>query len=441
MSLILFKNARLLDPSQSLDQIGDLTIEDGVILSIEPASSSNASSSNTASASGKTIENIVDCTGLALMPGLIDMQVYTGEPGDEHRETLATASLAAAQGGVTTMIVMPNTRPVIDDAALVDFISRRARDTAVVRIHPMAAITKGCDSDQLTEFGLLMEAGAVAFSNGDKAVMNALTMRRAMSYAANFEALIVHHPMDEDLARAGVMHEGELSMRLGLSGIPAAAETVILDRDLRLVELTGARYHLSQISCSDSVSALRLARSRGLQVTSAVSANHLMLNENDVENYRSFAKLNPPLRGETDRMALVDGLADGTIDVVVSGHNPQDADAKRQPFDQAAYGSIGIETLLTSLITLHHAEQLDQLNLLATVTQRPAEILGLNSGTLQPGRPADLALVDLGLPWVVDADFLASKSKNAALDGRRVQGAVIASYVGGKCIFAREDID
>jgi dihydroorotase len=431
MSLILFKNARLLDPSQKLDQIGDLLVEDGIIVSAGPNIGSQADK----------VENIVDCEGLALIPGLIDMQVYTGEPGDEHRETLATASLAAAQGGVTTMIVMPNTRPVIDDAALVDFIRRRARDTAIIRIHPMAAITKGCDSDQLTEFGLLMEAGAVAFSNGDQAVMNALTMRRAMSYAANFDALIVHHPMDQDLARAGVMHESELSMRLGLSGIPSAAEAVILDRDLRLVELTGARYHVSQISCSDSVAALRSARSRGLNVTSAVSANHLMLNENDVENYRSFAKLNPPLRGETDRMALVDGLADGTIDVVVSGHNPQDADAKRQPFDQAAYGSIGIETLLTSLITLHQSEQLDLLNLLATVTQHPAEILGLNTGTLQAGRPADLALVDLGLPWVIDADRLTSKSKNAALDGRRVQGAVIASYIGGKCIFARDNIE
>ena len=282
-----------------------------------------------------------DCKGMAILPGLVDMQVFTGEPGEEYRETLATASQAAAAGGVTTMITMPNTNPVIDDAALVDFISRRARDTAIVRVHPMAALTKGCAGKSMTEIGLLSEAGAVAFTDGDRAVMNALTMRRALSYAGTFDSLIVQHAMDQDLQSAGVMHESEMATRLGLAGIPVAAETAMIDRDLRLVELTGARYHIAQISASDSVETVRAAKKRGLPVSCGVSASHLMLNQNDVENYRTFAKLSPPLRCEEDRLALIAGVADGTIDVVVSGHNPQNEEAKRQPFAQAAYGTVG----------------------------------------------------------------------------------------------------
>ena len=333
-----FTNARLIDPAQELDVTGSLLVRDGKIAAI-----------------GADIEipdsaETLDCTGLAILPGLIDMQVFTGEPGEEHRETLATASHAAAAGGVTHMVVMPNTTPAIDDAALVDFISRRARGTASVRVHPMAAITKNCEGRIMTEFGLLREAGAVAFTDGDRAVMNALTMRRALSYASNFDALIVQHALDQDLQSAGVMHEGELATRLGLTGIPVAAETAIIDRDIRLVELTGARYHISQVSSGESVEAVRQAKARGLAVSCGVSATHLMLNENDVENYRTFAKLNPPLRSEDDRLALVDGLADGTIDIVVSGHNPQDAEEKRQPFAQAAYGTVGVETLLVCIV-------------------------------------------------------------------------------------------
>ena len=424
MSAIIFQNVRVLDPANNLDAVTNLRVADGVIAEIGALTAHDN-------------EQIIDGKGCALIPGLIDMQVWTGEPGFEHKETLASASLAAARGGVTTMIVMPNTQPVIDDAALVDFISRRARDTAVTRVIPMAAITKGCNSDQLTEFALLREAGAIAFTNGDHSIMNALTMRHAMSYASNFDALVVHHAMDENLFSVGVMNEGELSTRLGLSGIPAAAETVMIDRDLRLVALTGARYHLAQVSSEMSLPAIAEARRNGHRVSCGVSANHLLLNENDVENYRSFAKLNPPLRGESDRLALVNALSLGLIDVVVSAHNPQDADAKRQPFNQAAFGSIGVETLLTSLISLHHAEGIDLLTVLRTVTQRPAEILGLETGTLSIGAPADITLVDLGAPWVISAHDLASKSKNAALDDRRVQGRVEACFVAGKPVFTR----
>lgn len=421
-----FINARLIDPAQKLDETGTLLVVDGKIAEL-----------------GKNVTlpaNIQthDCKGLAIVPGLIDMQVFTGEPGEEHRETLATASQAAAAGGVTGMVTMPNTNPVIDDAALVDFITRRARDTAIVRIHPMAALTMGCNGKNMSEFGLLSEAGAVGFTDGDRAVMNALTMRRALSYAATFDALVMQHAMDQDLQSAGVMHEGELATRLGLAGIPVAAETAMIDRDLRLVELTGGRYHIAQISAAESVATIRAAKARGLNVSCGVSATHLMLNQNDVENYRSFAKLNPPLRREEDRLALIAGVADGTIDVIVSGHNPQDAEAKRQPFAQAAYGTVGVETLLPGLLTLHHADGIALDTLLACVTAHPAQLLGLSSGSLAPDAAADFALVDLDAPWVVDADALRSKSQNAAIDRRKVQGRVQATYVGGACVFSLE---
>lgn len=419
---LAFSNARLLDPANGLDEIGTLVVEKGKVAAIGKSVKATAKKN-------------IDCKGMAILPGLIDMQVFTGEPGEEYRETLETASRAAAAGGVTTMITMPNTNPVIDGAALVDFISRRARDTAIVRVHPMAALTKGCAGKSMTEFGLLREAGAVAFTDGDRAVMNALTMRRALSYAGTFDALIVQHAMDQDLQSAGVMHESELATRLGLAGIPVAAETTMIDRDLRLVELTGARYHIAQISSAESVAAVRAAKQRGLPVSCGVSATHLMLNQNDVENYRTFAKLSPPLRGEDDRLALIAGVADGTIDVVVSGHNPQNEEAKRQPFAQAAYGSVGVETLLAGLLSLHHADGVALETLLACVTARPAQLLGLEGGALSVGARADFALADLDAPWVVDADALRSKSQNAAIDKRKVQGQVLACYVGGKAVF------
>jgi len=418
-----FINARLIDPASGLDERGNLIVENGKIFAL-----------------GKDAEapsgiKTHDCQGMAIVPGLIDMQVFTGEPGEEHRETLATASQAAAAGGVTTMITMPNTNPVIDDAALVDFISRRARDTAIVRVHPMAALTKDCDGQSMTEFGLLREAGAVAFTDGDRAVMNALTMRRALAYAGTFDALIVQHAMDQDLQSAGVMHESEMATRLGLAGIPVAAETAMIDRDLRLVELTGARYHIAQISAAESVDAVRAAKKKGLPISCGVSATHLMLNQNDVENYRTFAKLSPPLRREEDRLALIAGVADGTIDVVVSGHNPQNEEAKRQPFAQAAYGTVGVETLLAGLLSLHHADGVALDILLACVTARPASLLGLQGGTLAIGAEADFAIVDIDAPWVVNADDLRSKSQNAAIDKRKVQGQVLACYVGGDAVF------
>jgi len=420
-------NTRLFDPASNLDEIGNILFnEEGII------------------ACGKDIPlpqdvTTIDGTGLVTTPGLVDMQVFIGEPGGEYRETLATASQAAAAGGVTTMIMMPDTQPVIDDAALVDYISRRARGTALVNVHPMAGITKGLDGVMMNEFGLLHEAGAVAFTDGSRSVMNARIMQKAMSYAANFDALIMHHAIDTNLVGEGVMNEGELAIRLGLSGIPVIAETIMIERDIRLVEATGARYHISQISSRESIDIVRQAKDKGLPVTCGVSSNHLMLNQNDVENYRTFAKLMPPLRTEEDRQALIEAIADGTIDVIVSGHNPQGEDAKRRPFGEAEFGSIGVETLLAAGLTLHHEVKVPLTRLIEAMSTTPARLLGLSAGTLSIGHPADLILIDIDAPWIVDADNLHSRSRNAAIEGRKVQGKVTETIVSGKTVFGNND--
>ena len=420
-------NTRLFDPASNLDEMGDILFnEEGII------------------ACGKDIPlpqdvTTIDGTGLVTTPGLVDMQVFIGEPGGEYRETLATASQAAAAGGVTTMIMMPDTQPVIDDAALVDYISRRARGTALVNVHPMAGITKGLDGVMMNEFGLLHEAGAVAFTDGSRSVMNARIMQKAMSYAANFNALIMHHAIDTNLVGEGVMNEGELAIRLGLSGIPVIAETIMIERDIRLLEATGARYHIAQISSRESIDIVRQAKDKGLQVTCGVSSNHLMLNQNDVENYRTFAKLMPPLRTEEDRQALIEAIADGTIDVIVSGHNPQGEDAKRRPFGEAEFGSIGVETLLAAGLTLHHEVKVPLTRLIEAMSTTPARLLGLSAGTLSIGHPADLILIDIDAPWIVDADNLHSRSRNAAIEGRKVQGKVTETIVSGKTVFSNND--
>ena len=420
-------NTRLFDPASNLDEIGNILFnEEGII------------------ACGKDIPlpqdvTTIDGTGLVTTPGLVDMQVFIGEPGGEYRETLATASQAAAAGGVTTMIMMPDTQPVIDDAALVDYISRRARGTALVNVHPMAGITKGLDGEMMNEFVLLHEAGAVAFTDGSRSVMNARIMQKAMSYAANFNALIMHHAIDTNLVGEGVMNESELAIRLGLSGIPVIAETIMIERDIRLVEATGARYHIAQISSRKSIDIVRQAKDKGLPVTCGVSSNHLMLNQNDVENYRTFAKLMPPLRTEEDRQALIEAIADGTIDVIVSGHNPQGEDAKRRPFGEAEFGSIGVETLLAAGLTLHHEVKVPLTRLIEAMSTTPSRLLGLSAGTLSIGHPADLILIDIDAPWIVDADNLHSRSRNAAIEGRKVQGKVTETIVSGKTVFSNND--
>jgi len=424
----LYANAHLFCPASGRDGPGAVLVENGLIADI---------GSDVGRGDGAVT---VDCQGHWLIPGLIDMCVTTGEPGHEHRETLATAGQAAAAGGVTTMVCQPNTNPVIDDVALVDYLERRARDTADVRVHTMAALTKGLSGEEMTEIGLLREAGAVAFTDGPRSIANARVMRRAMCYARDFDALIVHHVEDRELSGEGVMNEGEVATRLGLAGIPAAAEVTMIERDIRLVELTGARYHAALVSTAQSVDVIRRAKERGLPVTCGVSAAHLALNDNDIGAYRTFFKLSPPLRSEADRKALVAGLADGTIDVIVSAHDPQDPDTKRHPFAEAANGAIGLETLLPAALMLHHEGLVPLARLIDAVTARPAALMGVRRGRLEAGMPADLALVDLDRPWVLEIDALRSKSKNTPFEGRRLQGRALATIVAGRQVYQMDAV-
>jgi dihydroorotase len=378
---------------------------------------------------------IIDCRGRLVAPGLVDMRAFVGEPGAEHRETLASASQAAAAGGVTTIVCQPNTTPVIDDPAIVDFLLRRARDTAIVHVQPMAALTKGLGGEEMAEIGLLKAAGAVAFSDGIKSVTNASVMRRVLTYARDFEALVVHHTEDPDLVGEGVMNEGEFASRLGLMGIPKAAETIMLERDVRLVELTATRYHAASITCAESLDVLRRAKEAGLVISASASINHLTLNEIDIGSYRTFFKVTPPLRAETDRAALIAALACGLVDVVMSDHNPQDVEVKRLPFAEAAPGAIGLETMLCAGLRLVHSGDVTLSTLIKAMSTRPAELLGLPGGTLKPGSPADLIVVDLDAPWVLDPETLKSKCKNTPFDEARLQGRVVRTIVAGRTAY------
>lgn len=423
-SALVLANAHLVDPGSGREGRGSVLVRDGAIHDVAwgagPAAPEGA--------------EVVDCAGLVLAPGLIDMRAFIGEPGAEHRETLKSASEAAAKGGVTTLVCMPDTNPPIDDPAIVDFVLRRARDTAIVRVHPAAALTKGLGGREMTEIGLLQEAGAVAFTDGAHAVADAGVMRRALVYARDHDALIMPHVQDESLVGAGVMNEGELAGRLGLSGIPREAETIMLERDLRLVRLTRARYHAAMISCGDSVEIMGRAKQAGLDTTCGVSINNLTLNENDVIGYRTFCRLSPPLRHEADRQAVIDALASGLIDVIVSDHNPQDVETKRLPFAEAADGAIGIETLLSAALRLVHEGRIGLPVLFRALATRPAEILGLPTGRLAKGAPADLIVVDTEAPYVLDKRQLRSKSKNSPFDEARLEGRVMKTYVAGRLV-------
>jgi len=421
-----YVNALLIDPANGVKEKGGVLIEDGRIVSCGKSVTAQSVSA---------AQTVTDCKGAALFPGLVDMCVYTGEPGTEYRETLASASKAAAAGGVTTMIVMPNTDPVIDDAAIVDFILRRARDTASIRVAPMAAITKGLKGTAMTEFGLLQEAGAVAVTDGLKGVESSAVLRRAMSYANTFGLLLVQHVEDANLAD-GVMNEGENATRLGLPGIPTQAETIMLERDLALVELTGAHYHASQISCRASLEVIRRAKDKGLPVSCGVSINHLTLNDNDIGAYRTFFKLSPPLRSEEDRVALVEGVAGGVIDIIVSGHNPQSADTKRLPFAEAAAGAIGLETMFAAAMSLVNNGDITLARLIEVLSTKPAKLLGLEAGTLSPGRPADFVIAKLDKAWPVEDTKLHSLSKNSPFEHRTLEGRVMQTVVAGAQVFA-----
>lgn len=425
-SRVAFINARLLDPASGLDCRGALLTDGEVIADFGPALFADGVPEG--------IE-VLDCDGLCLAPGLVDIRVQLREPGEEHKETLRTGGEAAVAGGVTSMVCLPNTDPIIDDVASVEFVARRARQNGLTKVYPYAAATKRLEGRELSEMGMLNEAGALAFTDGTLAIANAQVMRRALSYAATFDALIVQHPEEPSLADGGAMNAGEMATRLGLSGIPGCAEAIMLERDVRLVELTGGRYHAAHVSTAEGVDIIRRAKARGLRVTCDTAPPYFALNELAVGEYRTFAKLSPPLRSEKDRQAIVAGLADGTIDAIVSDHAPQDADSKRVPFGQAAFGGVGLETLLPVSLELFHNRQMPLLDLLRRLTCAPADLLGLPAGRLARGAAADLVLFDPDRAWKVIADEFRAKSKNSPFDGRPVQGRVIRTLVDGRTVY------
>ena len=425
---IAYVNARLLDPASGLDKLGGVLTEGEVISDFGPhlANKDLAKKKD----APKDIQ-VVDCKGKCLCPGLVDMRIEIGD--------LAATVAAAVSGGVTSAVCLPNTDPVIDDMSVVEFVARRARKQGLAKIYPYGAVTKGLEGEELAELGLLAESGAVAFSDGTKAVADAQVMRRALSYASTFGLMIVQHPEEPSLAADGVMNAGEVATRLGLFGIPEEAEVIMIERDLRLAGLTGGRLHIAHVSTGAGIDAIRRAKAGGLNVTCDTAPPYFALNEAAIGDYRTFAKLSPPLRDEDSRQAVVEGLKDGTIDAIASDHTPRDEESKRLPFAQAAPGGIGLNTLLAVSLELHHNGHMGLLDVLRLITSAPAGLMGLPAGRLEKGAPADLVLFDPEEGWKVDADALVGKAKNSPFDGRPVQGRVLRTVVDGRTVFEPEN--
>lgn len=423
MSRTLITNARLLCPAAGLDEPGSLLIENGEIAAIGDVSGA--------------AETTIDAQGLCLAPGLIDLRVKTGEPGAEQRETLETASRAAVSGGVTTMVVMPDTNPVIDDVALVQFIANRGRETSKTRVYPAAALTMGLKGEAMSEIGLMQGSGAVFFTNGDWPVTNTSVLRRTMAYAASCDVMVASRADTHALSARGVMNSGARAARMGLTGLPREAEWIGLARDLLLAEATGCRLLVDQVSTGRSLDMIRDARERGVEVYVSVAAHNLFFNETDVGDYLTYCKVNPPFRSEEDRQALIEGLAAGEIDAVVSAHDPQPPEEKRLPFGEAAFGAAGLETVLSALLALVQDERLGLLDALRSVTAAPASLIGVPQGRLAAGLPADLILFDPEKPWFCERENLLSRSVNSPFDGRRMVGRVMHTLVGGETVFQR----
>ena len=422
-----FINGRIMDPSQNLDEVGGLIVDDkGKIKAI-------GKSVNKGNIPAKTEK--IDLKGKVLIPGIIDMKVFIGEPGFEYKENFRSLSNAALSGGVTSVVSMPNTSPVIDNVSMVDFILRRGRDKAGINIYPSATLTRNMDGKLMTEFGLLSKKGIVGFTDATKTVQNSEIMSRIMNYASDLDILVMQHPEDRELSKGRCISEGEVSTRLGLKGIPHIAEKIIIERDLSLLEEYPCRYHISQLSSEKSVDVIKKYKKNGLKFSVGVSINNLSLNENDIGDFKTFMKVSPPLRKEEDRKALIQGIKDGLIDVIVSDHKPEDEESKRLPFAQAAEGSIGIETLLSLALELYHNGSLPLKKIIETITCNPAKILKINKGNLKKGSDADLCIFDLDQPWKVDVSKLKSKSKNAAIENRKLQGKVLMTYLKGESVF------
>ena len=430
MKEIYLTNARIIDPKNDLDEIGGLIIDSkGAIKAVgKKVANGNLPSS----------ANKIDLNKQVLIPGVVDMRVFVGEPGYEYKENFRTLSNAALSGGVTSVVSMPNTSPTIDNVSMVDFLKRRGRDKSRINIFPAATLTKNAEGKQMSEFGLLKRKGIIAFTDGIKTVQDPQVMSRIMNFASQSESLIMQHAEDNILSKDGLINEGEISTRLGLKGIPFLAEKIIVERDLAFLEEYFCRYHISQISSEKTISVIKNAKKDGKIFTTGVSINNLSLNENDIGDFKTFLKLSPPLRTENDRLALVESVNDGTIDVIVSDHKPQDEESKRLTFAQAATGASGVETLLPLALELFHNKSIKLKRLIAAITSNPAKILGINKGNLDKGSDADLCVLDINKPWIVNKDKLKSKSKNTPIENRKLQGQVLKTFVKG--VLAYESI-
>ena len=426
---VAYLNARLLDPASRLDLVGGLLTEGERIADFGPRIEAGAIPDDA---------QVIDCRGQCLAPGLVDIRVQLREPGEEHKGTLASGGRAATAGGITSRVCLPNTLPVIDDMSVVEFVARRARLLGLTKVYPYGAVTRGLEGKELAEMGMLNEAGAVAFTDGVKAVASAKVMRQALSYARTFGLLIVEHAEEPTLAAGGAMNSGEVATRLGLAGVPREAEVIIVERDIHLVRMTEGRLHFAHLSTAAAIDAVRKAKASGLAITCDTAPPYFAMNENAVGDYRTFAKLSPPLRAEEDRLAVIEGLRDGTIDAIASDHAPEDEDAKRLPFAQAAFGGIGLETLLSISLELYHNGAMSLPEVLRLITCKPAELMGLKAGRLAKGAPADLTLFDPDRAWQIREHELYSKSKNTPFDYRPVQGRVLMTVVDGRRVFALE---
>ena len=424
---LAFFNARLVDPASRYDGPGALVVSNGRISHLVKGAEGLEGLSD------EVLQ--IDAAGAMLAPGLVDLRVKTGEPGNEPKETLKSASLAAAAGGVTSIVVQPDTQPVADDPSVVDFVFRRARDIKLVHVYPAGAATKDLAGQVMAEIGLMREAGCVYVTNVDRPIVDSKVMRRLLAYAGGLGLLVSHRPVDPWLTAGASATESEFAGRAGLAGAPVVAEQIMLERDVALAELTGARLLADQVSAACALETLARAKARGVPILASCSINHLTFNELDIGDYRTFWKLDPPLRSEDDRQALIDAVRSGLVDIIVSAHCPAPAEDKRLPFDEAAAGSVGLETLLPALLTLHHEGRIPLIDLVRAVTLAPAEAIGLKAGRLAVGAPADLVLCDLGVPRLIDAERLTSKSKNSAFDGRRLQGQVRMTVVEGRVVY------